>query len=913
MSFLFCPGPIANRKGDFKMSNTKTNATTGIVDKKIQQKLMLIAKQGQYEQGVLNGESIYIGESKDGDGPSVILLREKKGDPRSPYSMEYLSNSGLTDRMAPEMRRLHGMFKVEHTGTGRKLQLVEKDVIVCEDEYHVSLGGMPVEEAYVINEDLYQVILAHHEQQLAKQKVSPTPGFDERVTVPVALAQHLVFGVSSPAETRAGSFDFLIDRGPNTLYHFLRKSGYEISTFLTSKNNGLTGIDINKAAKRPKLAASSSRDFKLVPDGYLFSHREVVMYDFFNGKEETQVPVVNYVLKKENDVDICIGVASEDFTVYTEEELFVPVFAGKRFVRFKKVTKTIKRAATDGAIYSDHLFAERVGLDKLGSGSQIRAFFNGKGMKVIAPGLKSKTGFDMLFFAGAVKGDIGKYIEENRFYFAVLNLARQTKPELENVIKVSRQVLATVGNKEMMAKLLDTNKRIMKELYSFSEERLSAFVGYQELSDEEDVDDDAGADMQNATVDILNANLSVALQSAEVRKRLTDLLDSTTRKLQSGAYFMVEEASIKHMMVDPYAILMYLGQGKLSAVREGDGDFGIRRKHAVISAYFGESLVPEARKAFLARFPFLHKMEGQLVNADGQDWYLDAGTKNYYEWAMKLGYFQGFVLYSLWDMIPEGQSGADYDGDTSLYITCSAVVDHISETTLFLDYSLVVAEDGTEELIAGCPFSESMDYMLEDLLSQGQMALAEEYGLRLAKKDDGFKGISVVFPTEHKENEDVLGLVVDAMAHLSMKTLDSNNIGRYTNIKASIDSLIDALRVNELEPLLESFEVLRMLLSLPEDGLNREALLQAAAILLDEIKAMEKEIAGYELLTVLLAVAIRWEIDKAKHGGAFKEIFSFLGLFEGVEISKENRLYIKQQEEQFGISLERFLTGTRTK
>ena len=150
------------------MSNTNTNATTGIVDKKIQQKLMLIAKQGQYEQGVLNGESIYIGESKDGDGPSVILLREKKGDPRSPYSMEYLSNSGLTDRVAPEMRRLHGMFKVEHTGTGRKLQLVEKDVIVCEDEYHVSLGGMPVEEAYVINEDLYQVILAHHEQQLAK-------------------------------------------------------------------------------------------------------------------------------------------------------------------------------------------------------------------------------------------------------------------------------------------------------------------------------------------------------------------------------------------------------------------------------------------------------------------------------------------------------------------------------------------------------------------------------------------------------------------------------------------------------------------------------------------------------------------------------------------------------------------------
>lgn len=885
------------------------------MEAKIPQKLMLIADPSQLLYCYNKNGVLMIGDWEAGDGDKTVLLREKKDDPRSQFSMEYLSNSGITDRVDATMRHLKGVFKVENTVGGRSLQLVEKDVIVCEDEYHVGLRGEQVKDAFVINEDVYQWALVMNEERLSKGTTTTGLPVDQRIGIPTLLCTHLVFSMSSPAEGRSGTFDFLVDKGPGTLYRFLKKSDFLLSTYFKKVDEKKTAIELNKAGKRPKLSASSSKDFDIMGE-HKYSHKEFSAFTYFNGKVETTIMMDIYVMKAEGQKDKRFGVMPEDFTVYTEEELLVPVFAGKRFVRFKKVTRTIKRAATDGASYMSAAFAERLGLDKIGSGFQFRAAMNAKGMMVIAPELDKMVDVDVLFFAGSIKGDISPYLEENRFHFSIMNLARKTKPELENVLKVSRQVLAAVGNEKMMASLLETNQTILEELYQFSEDRLKSFVGYQEVTGEEDdMDDDAGADMQNATVDIINTNLHLALQTAEMRKRLTSLLDATTRKIQSGAYLMVEEATIKHMMVDPYTIMRFLSEGKMSVVREDDGVLGIARKHAVVSAYFGESLVVEAKMAFLARFPFLHKMEGQLVNADGEDWFLDEDTKLYYEKAMAAGHFQGFVLYSLWDMVPEGQSGADYDGDTSLYITCEGVVSNVSETELFLDYSLILEEDGTGEgkLVPGCPFGDSAVHALSELISSTQLAFAAEHDIHMARKEDGLKGPYLVFPTELSDNEELLALVADAMAHLSMFGLSSNDIGRFTNIEASIGAMIDSLKINELEPMKESIMVMQAMLSLHDETISVEAVQNAIALVEEEIEYLEEEIAGYEILTLLLTVAIRWEIDKAKHGGAFREVFTFLALFEGVDGDEANRSLIKEQEEMFGISLERFMTGTKTR
>jgi hypothetical protein len=87
-------------------------------------------------------------------------------------------------------------------------------------------------------------------------------------------------------------------------------------------------------------------------------------------------------------------------------------------------------------------------------------------------------------------------------------------------------------------------------------------------------------------------------------------------------------------------------------------------------------------------------------------------TERYYEKAFAQGYFQGVAIYSLWDMNPEGQSGADFDGDTTVYSTNPVITDNFDNHTLFLDYSLVEQETatGTEiVLVEGCPFSDGKE------------------------------------------------------------------------------------------------------------------------------------------------------------------------------------------------------------
>ena len=55
-----------------------------------------------------------------------------------------------------------------------------------------------------------------------------------------------------------------------------------------------------------------------------------------------------------------------------------------------------------------------------------------------------------------------------------------------------------------------------------------------------------------------------------------------------------------------------------------------------------------------------------------------------------------------------------------------------------------------------------------------------------------------------------------------------------------------------------------------------------------------------------MAAAIRWEIDKAKHGGAFMDHLPFLHLMvDGAEDREE----VKEIEDKFGISLTRLLYG----
>ncbi len=128
-----------------------------------------------------------------------------------------------------------------------------------------------------------------------------------------------------------------------------------------------------------------------------------------------------------------------------------------------------------------------------------------------------------------------------------------------------------------------------------------------------------------------------------------------------------------------------------------------------------------------------------------------------------------------------------------------------------------------------------------------------------------------------------------------MINLVGNDIGRYTNINASIMTLADMLNSRVLKIKDKALEVL---------AAGDEQGAQLLAMVAQNLKA---EAEGYESLAFYMAAAIRWEIDKAKHGGAYKKQMRFLEVFEAEDpLTRED---VRALETEYNISLERFLFG----
>jgi hypothetical protein len=151
-------------------------------------------------------------------------------------------------------------------------------------------------------------------------------------------------------------------------------------------------------------------------------------------------------------------------------------------------------------------------------------------------------------------------------------------------------------------------------------------------------------------------------------------------------------------------------------------------------------------------------------------------------------------------------------------------------------------------------------------------------------------------------DETLKGIFADAMANHSMVNLESNDIGRFTNIGASVMSMRSYLSDKMTEV---GFEMQNMLLA--EDYVTLVTLNEAYA-------SLKKEMEGYDKLSILIACAIRWEIDKAKHGGAYRSHLPFLEIFDGFkkgDVIKQKAL--ESYEDRFSISLERLMYGVKSR
>src|SRR5574344_1022335 len=240
-------------------------------------------------------------------------------------------------------------------------------------------------------------------------------------------------------------------------------------------------------------------------------------------------------------------------------------------------------------------------------------------------------------------------------------------------------------------------------------------------------------------------------------------------------------------------------------------------------------------KALLVRFPFIHKFEGRLVNVEGKAMSAEA----YKFYTENADIYVGLNIYSAADQTAEAQSGADFDGDATLVIQSPDILEEMEVFPIFLDYSIV-----DNKVVSGAPY-EDVKPVSWDFMSNKDKELVPSKGIILDV--DG----SVKVPVNFAKEVEVVELLWKATANLSMQGLAPGYVGLLSYASDTVVEFMTTI-------------------------------------------SDEKRIAQLDRLNSFLTAAVRWEIDKTKHGGAFYEALPFLGaIVEGTTLEELKEMEAK--------------------
>lgn len=408
------------------------------------------------------------------------------------------------------------------------------------------------------------------------------------------------------------------------------------------------------------------------------------------------------------------------------------------------------------------------------------------------------------------------------------------------LLPLSRQAAKRCLDKDTFAYFAKRTDSIIKGVIDLDMDVVSAFLSVGVGLDEEEMEVVAPTDIQ--ITHLFHANPELVLGEAVLRKRLRTFLYAQLEKYANGESIIVEEGVWRHMVVDPYAIVRFLEAGMMS-VKAEDVAFGIRRNHTL--TVNNKTKETESKEALLIRFPITHEDEARVVNREKGGVFAEGGSFSYYNKYAE--YFRGLIVFSLLDLNPEAMGGADFDGDTCFVWTLKMVVEASKEHKPFLDFSMV-----NGKLVSGAPFEDvrPVDYVF--LTEQDKEVMKSE---GVVFTETGKASVAGNLTDEVKE------LLWKVVAYISMQTLEPGFVGLLTNIS---DTVVEFMTTVEDSEKLEKL-----------DRLNN-----------------------------FLTVAIRWEIDKTKHGGAFYDELPFLKLLLGMEEPSEKQ--IKRFERKFGVILAPF-------
>lgn len=506
-------------------------------------------------------------------------------------------------------------------------------------------------------------------------------------------------------------------------------------------------------------------------------------------------------------------------------------------------------------------------------GQGVQGRFPGvKGLFIPTPELLERTGVHAYFGEGAVKLDPSTHLVEGTFDFSIL---QATRIEVENESSV-------VSTQALIA--METPAQVLRQLQLEATHKVHASLEDAALGLELLGATDAETEEELAPNDIVH-RLQVdgrCLEDGAFRRRYVKLISKMSEKLQYGAV-MAEKVRMRHMITDPYAILVAIE----SAFKTGKVVFPESIPANTVLAANAEGGA-RTGEAVAARFPLVSYYEPRKVQAISLD-ELGADAKAYYTKYLGLGFFQGLVMFSVHDMITEAMSGADFDGDTCLLIFNESLVGSMKDYPMFLDYTARKVNGVVQGAEGGCPFSDPTPALsIEEVLGVWMPEVLKGRVEQVEK--DGFLTWNINFQEEDVQNhpQEVFFVWQQMAAAKTLKESKRAEIGEWSNRTTIAQDILAEVR-------LELDQMVGLALMGDEDAQQQLLFLQQE----------EKELVD---LIKWLTNAVRWAIDEAKHGGAFKiELKEQLAIF--LDKVSTAGMSFEDFQEKFGRAAIRFFIG----
>lgn len=460
-------------------------------------------------------------------------------------------------------------------------------------------------------------------------------------------------------------------------------------------------------------------------------------------------------------------------------------------------------------------------------------------------------GADMILTDGMVKSkDIVSDIVENGFQLFVVGQRKDSNDGVWIASQALQQMGLTVGElKQGVTNSIDFVKAAVENKLA------SDLLTMLNAADEEEESEFVSVDYVR-----LSQEFGDILDEQYIKDEVVSLAIKKLNKLLNAKLF-TQQARTRYMFSDVFAIYNAAKAGRYQ-VQESDA---VLKPYEVVAASKDENGTAflEQGQAISVRFPVTVIHEIPVVQA--------VYAKEYAEFIEK-GLWQGITFFDAFSWVVAQQAGADHDGDTSIII---------------FDSLMVNARLRQEQIVFGenavLPFIDAYVKYDENGKAVKFKTGAPTYVTEAAKKDkvdpevvkiNGFnvKGNTIFFLPEEFEGEngkarrrEFLEVVAQLSQQITVDTIEASLIGIIANYAMILTDL-----------------------------LSRTVL-------------TAEERAEVEADLVILTTAGRWEIDRPKHGGAYLEmplVKKLFAKFEAInfddadlELTKEAK-YEKLAEEK---------------